>query len=214
MWSCVKSNLGINEQKCRKKLLKAVSKYSFLHIFLFLFLLQKKKVLTESDTVFFPEHDTDAISLSSKSVKRVETSLNLCLEKHRQLHTFTVDHLLWKLNSNRCKIYACISPLNRAGLPYLADHLNTKDEQQLICISLCDGAHFQGYIIDIDRSVIIQIDLLSNNKPENHTSQKITNLYFESNSSVRYGCLFKTRKQFDLNSCGAWLVAGFASHVY
>ena len=79
-------------------------------------------------------------------------------------------------------------------MPYFADHLNTKDEQQLICIPLCDGTHFKGYITDIDRSVIIHIDSLSNNKPENHTSQKIANIYFESNSNVRYVCLFKKKE--------------------
>ena len=127
------------------------------------------------------------------------------------MDTFIVDHLLWKLNSNKCKIYACTSPTNRAGLPYFADHLNPKDE--LICIPPCVTGPFQGYIIDIDRSVIIHINSLSNNKPENHTSQKIANLYFESISNVRYECLLKTRKQLDSNSCGAWLVAGFVSYV-
>ena len=81
-------------------------------------------------------------------------------------------------------ICACTAPINRAGFPCFVDHLNTKDEQQLICIPLCDAALFQGYIIDIDLSIIIHIDSLSNNKPENHTSQKIANLYFESNSNV------------------------------
>ena len=213
MWSCVQSDLVINEKSAAKKLLKAISKYSFWNAFLFLFLLQKKNILTECDTVFLPDHNGEAFSTSSKSVERVETSLNLCLEKHRQLGTFTVDHLLWKLNSNKCMIRACISPVNHAGLPYFADHLNTKDKQQLICIPLCDSAHFQGYIIDIDRSAIIHIDSLSNNKPKSNTSHKIENLYFESNSNVRYECLFKSRKQFDSNSCGAWLVAGFVSYI-
>ena len=95
------------------------------------------------------------------------------LEKHKQLDTFTVDHLLWKLNSNKCKTHACTSPINCTGLPYFTDHLNTKYEQQLICIPLGNGAHFQD-IIDIDR-----------NKTRNHTSQRIANLYFESNSNVR-----------------------------
>ena len=88
-----------------------------------------------------------------------------------------------------------------------------KDELQLICIPLCNSAHFQGFIIDIDRSLIIRIDSLSNNKTEDHTSQKVPNLYFESNSNVQYECLFKTREQLDSKSWGAWLVAGFPSYV-
>ena len=74
------------------------------------------------------------LRVNERVVEPVETSLNLCLEKHRQLDAFAVDHLLWKLNSNKCKIYTCTLPINRAGLPYFAKHLNTNDEQQLICI--------------------------------------------------------------------------------
>ena len=51
----------------KKKLLKAISKYFFWNTFLFLFLLQKKNVLTESDTVFIPEHDTEAIFKVSRT---------------------------------------------------------------------------------------------------------------------------------------------------
>ena len=91
--------------------------------------------------------------------------------------------------------------------------MNTKDQQQLICIVLCDDAHFQGYITDIDRSVIIHIDSLSNNKPENHTFRKIVIIYFESSSNIWYQYLFKARKQFDSNSSGSWLVAEFTSYV-
>ena len=158
-------------------MLKAISillKYFFVSPFI----TEKKNILIESDTAVLLEHDTEAISLSWKSVKCVETSLNLCLEKRRQVDTLAVDQLLWKLNSSKFKIYACTSPINRAGFLYFADHLNTKDEQQ----PLCDGAHFQEYMINTDQSVIIHIDSLWNNKPENHTSQKIANLYFESNS--------------------------------
>ena len=50
---------------------------------------------------------------------------------------------------------------NLPGLSYFANHLSTKDEQQLICIPLCDGAHFQGYIIEIDCSVIIQCQIIN-----------------------------------------------------
>ena len=181
MWSCIKSDLVINEKLPQKNCLKQSQKTLFEILFCFSFYYRKKRSNRKKYTVFLPEHDTEAISLSSKSVERIETSLNLCLEKHSQLDTFTVYHLLWKLNSNKCNKYACTSPMNRVGLPYFADHLNTKGEQKLFCIPLCDGAHFQGYIIDIGRSVIIDIDSLSNNKPESHISQKIANLYFESN---------------------------------
>ena len=86
-------------------------KILFLENFFVSLFITEKHILTKSDTAFFPEHDTEAIFLSLKSVERVKTSLNQCLVKHGQLETFTVDHLLWKLNSHKCKIYACTSPM-------------------------------------------------------------------------------------------------------
>ena len=136
----IKSVLVINEKSVAKKFLK--QSQSFWNTFSFLLLLQKKNILIESDTAVLLEHDTEAISLSWKSVECVETSLNLCSEKRRQVDTLTVHQLLWKLNSSTFKIYACTSPINRAGFLYFADHLKTKDEQQ----PLCGGAHFQEYI--------------------------------------------------------------------
>ena len=84
-------------------------KILFLENFFVSLFITEKHILTKTDTVFLPDHDTEVISLSSKSVYCVKTSLNLCLEKHTQLDTLTVDHLLWKLNSSKCKIYASTS---------------------------------------------------------------------------------------------------------
>ena len=91
--------------------------------------------------------------------------------------------------------------------------LYANDWKQLLCIPLCDGVHFQGYIVDINRYKIIHIDSLLSNNSNNRTSQKIAQNLFESETNVQYECLFPTRRQFDSNSCGVWLVAGIASSV-
>ena len=91
-----------------------------------------------------PEHDNEAVSLCAKSVNRVEKSLNQCLRQNKQLDTFAVDHLLSKLNSDICKVYACMSPVDRVGLPYFENYVKPNDGKQLLCIPLCDGVHFQG----------------------------------------------------------------------
>ena len=105
-----------------------------------------------------------------------------------------------------------MSPAQRVGLPYFEDYLKPDSDSRIFCIPLCDGIHFQGYIVDIDQNKIIHVDSLSTNNPNNQTSLKIANVFFKSNS-VQYESLFITRRQFDSNSCGVWLVSGVASLV-
>ena len=160
-----------------------------------------------------PDHEKEAVSLCAKSVNRVERSLSQCFRQNKQLDTFAVDHLLSKFNSDTCKVYAYVSPVDHVGLPYFENYVKPNDGKQLLCIPLCDGVHFQDYIVDINRYKIIHIDSLSGNNSNNQTSQKIAQNLFESETNVQYESLFSIRREFDSNSCGVWLVAGIASSV-
>ena len=160
-----------------------------------------------------PEHDNEAVSLCAKSVNQAEKSLNQSLRQSKQLYPFAVDHLLSKLNSDICKVFACMSPVHRVGLPYFENYVKPNDQKQLLCIPLYDGVHFQGYIIDINHNKIIHIDSLCCNNLNNRTSKKIAKSLFESETNVQCESLFATRRQFDSNSCGIWIVAGIASYV-
>ena len=84
--------------------------------------------------------------------------------------------------------------------------------KQLVSIPLCDGVHFQGYIVDINHNKIIHIDSLSSNNSNNGTSKKIAKSLFESGRNGQCESLFATRRQVDSKSCGIWLVAGIAGY--
>ena len=126
-----------------------------------------------------------------KAVNRVEKSLNRCL---RQIHLLLVIWLS-KLNSDICKVYAWMSPVDRVGLPYFENFGKPNDRKQLLCIPLCDGIHCQGYIVDLNNNKIIHIDssLFCNNL-NNRTSKKIAKSLFESGTNVQYESLFATRR--------------------
>lgn len=117
-----------------------------------------------------------------KAVNRVEKSLNRCL---RQIHLLLVIWLS-KLNSDICKVYACMSPVDRVGLPYFENFGKPNDRKQLLCIPLCDGIYCQGYIVDLNNNKIIHIDssLFCNNL-NNRTSKKIAKSLFESGTNVQ-----------------------------
>ena len=141
-----------------------------------------------------PERDNEAVSLCAKSVNGVEKFLNQCLRQNKQLDTSAVIHLLSKLHSDICKIYACMSPFNCVGLPYFENYVMPNYRKQLLCILLCDGVHFQGYIVDINRNKIIHIESLSCNNSNNCTSKTTVKSIFESGANVQYESLFATRK--------------------
>ena len=77
----------------------------------------------------------------------------------------------------------------------------TSWKENIICIPLSIGVHFQGYIVNIDKHKIINIDSLRWNPPVNQNSQPT------------FECLFSKRKHFNANSYRVWLVAGMYSHL-
>ena len=85
--------------------------------------------------------------------------------------------------------------------------------KNFLCIPLCDGVHFQGYVVDVCNKTIVHVDSLRNNNSKNATSKAIATTLFDD-ENINFKSYFKRRVQFDSNSCGVWLVAGIASYVH
>ena len=62
--------------------------------------------------------NSEAVSTTTETTKRVQTTLTKCLN-NGLADTFTIDHLLGKLNSENVRVLSCMSPINRVGLPYI-----------------------------------------------------------------------------------------------
>ena len=92
-------------------------------------------------------------------MERVTNNLDNCNFRNKLIDTFIVHHLLPKLNSDSVKIMSCLSPIDGVGLPYYEKYLKP-EKKSLICIPLCDGVHFQGYIVNIKEQKIVHIDSL------------------------------------------------------
>ena len=61
--------------------------------------------------------DSEAVSTTTETTKRVQTTLTKCLSNNDLTDTFTIDHLLGKLNSENVRVLSCMSPIDRIGLP-------------------------------------------------------------------------------------------------
>ena len=76
-----------------------------------------------------------------------------------------------------------------------------------------DGVHFQGYVVDVRKKIIVHFDSLRNKSSRNATSKAISRTLFD-NENINFESFFKERVQFDSNSCGVWLVAGITSYIH
>ena len=158
--------------------------------------------------------DSEAVSTTTETTKRVQTTLTKCLNNNDLTDTFTNDHLLGKLNSENVRVLSCMSPIDRVGLPYIQKYLQKSHicEKNILCIPLCDGVHFQGYVADVLKKEIIHIDSLRPANGKNPISNIIAKVLFEQ-KEIRFKLYFTTRVQFDSNSCGVWLIAAMAAYV-
>ena len=144
----------------------------------------------------------EATTVSESSTECARKDIHNCYFQNKLLDTFTVDHLLAKLNSSKISIRSCLSPIDKGWLPYYARYLKPSDidGKEFLCIPLCDGC------------VIAYIDSLLWKTADNPTARKIAKIFFKD-QDVTVQSLFSGRRQFDSNSCGMWLVSGIASFL-
>ena len=77
---------------------------------------------------------------------------------------------------------SCFSPIDDVCLLYSEKYLKPPEKKNVIYIPLCDGVHFQGYIVNIKEHKIIQISSLRWNQPENPTSFQIAKMLLKIQS--------------------------------
>ena len=157
--------------------------------------------------------DSEAVSTTTETTKTVQTTLTKCLNINDLTDTFPIDHLLGKLNSENVRVLSRMSPIDRVDLPYIQNYLRKSHicEKNILCIPLCDGVHFQGYVVDV--KAIIHIDSLRPAIGKNPISDIIAKVLFEQ-KEVRIKSYFTTRVQLGSNSCGIWLIAAMAAYFH
>ena len=89
---------------------------------------------------------------------------------------------------------SCMSPIDRVGLPYIQNYLKKSHicEKNILYIPLCDGVHFQGYVVDVLKKGIILIDSLRSANGKNPISDIIAKVLFEQ-KEIRFKSYFTTR---------------------
>ena len=124
--------------------------------------------------------DKEALSLDRRTTERVQRTLENCYRRGELIDTFTVDHVLSKLNQETVKITSCLSPIDRIELPYYKHFVKKSllDSFEYVCIPLCDGVHFQGYVIDKANCSVAHIDSLRPKSFQNPTATELGKIFF------------------------------------
>ena len=143
-------------------------------------------------------------------MERVTNNLDNCNFRNKLIDTFIVHHLLPKLNSDSVKIMSCLSPIDGVGLPYYEKYLKP-EKKSLICIPLCDGVHFQGYIVNIKEQKIVHIDSLRWDQTKIQPLFKLQKYCLKIQSQV-LNSFFRKENSLTLTT-SVWLLAGMSSYL-
>ena len=162
--------------------------------------------------------DTEAVSLNTNVCQntnaRVGKTLSNCDKRNQLTDMYCVDYLLSKVSSELVTVRSCLSTVERVARPCFKNYLNPNllKNNYFLCIPLCDGIHFQGYVVNSKEKRIIYFDSLRPNSAENPTSEEIATILF-GKVDVLYESYFTERKQYDTNSCGVLLTAVITSFI-
>ena len=129
--------------------------------------------------------DSEVVSKLDKTTERVKKTSHNCAERNQlTTDTFTIDHLLSKLSSNKVAVLSCLSAVEKIGLPYYVEYLKPSllEDKDYLCIPLCDGIHFQGYVINIKERKVVHVDSLRPNASDNPTAQMIAKIIFDGDN--------------------------------
>ena len=150
---------------------------------------------------------------------RLIKSINLCETKREWLETSVIDAALLNFSSTEIFICSAMNPKDGQTSPFYQTELaklkkkNKFKSARLIVLPLCDGSHFNGYIVDIVKKTIVFIDSMYPRK----TGRRSVGAYLADTllpgDNVLFSSFYDKRYQFDVHSCGAWLVLGMAGYI-
>ena len=159
----------------------------------------------------------DTVSFNDASRISILRQINGCETEGKLLNTHVVDQLLSVFNSNTCFIFPTYSTVSGNMSPYYGRFRGKSrldDAVELIVLPLCDGSHFNGYIVDLVNKHIVCVDSMYQPKYRKRSiGAKLRDTYFDAGVDITYTTYFEQRVQGDGHSCGAWMVVGMVAHI-
>ena len=97
-------------------------------------------------------------------------------------------------NDSKCFVFPTYSPSEGNMNPHFAKYIGKSEvdsEVELIFLPLCDGCHFNGYIIDLKNRSIVFVDSIYEAKTGKRSiGAKLKDTYFDSASDVTFSSFY------------------------
>ena len=103
----------------------------------------------------------DTATVDNENRLHILKMINMCETNGKLLDTRVIDQLLSVFNSEECFVCPTYSTVEGQMAPYYRkyiDKLRINENAELILVHLCNGSHFYGYIIDLERKIAVHID--------------------------------------------------------
>ena len=132
--------------------------------------------------------------------------VNSCEDRGQWLlSTLDLDQLLDILKEkDDVQIFPAYSPIEQRGLPLFASYVKLEKvviDSKILVIPLCDGSHFNGYVVNLKNNEVVKIDAMNPNPMETPVYKGLRDELFDSTDDVKFHSYFPTKMQFDSSSC-------------
>ena len=159
----------------------------------------------------------DIVEIDEDSRLLILKKINLCETKGQLLDTLVIDQLMIYFNDSKCFVFPTYSTSKGNTSPYFGNYTGRSELTagvDCIVLPLCDGSHFNGYIIDMRHKHIVFVDSMYQMKDGKRSIvAKLKDTYFNSATDVTNSSYYEQRVQYDSYSCGAWLISGFSAYI-
>ena len=125
----------------------------------------------------------DTVEINEEKRLLILKKINLCETKGQLLDTLVIDQLMCSFVDNKCFVFPTYSPYNENMSPYYGKYIGKSElstDVELLILPLCDGSHFNDYIVDIQKKKIVFVDSLYQVKNGKRSiGAKLKDVYFQ-----------------------------------
>ena len=164
------------------------------------------------------EMPPDTTTLDERTRLRLLEAINMCETMRQLLFTSVIDQVVSPFRSKDVSICPTFTPTDGQNSLYYKKELgklkNKLKTVKMIVLPLCDGSHFNGYIIDRNMKKFVHIDSMYPPKSGRRSvGSYLLDTFFPGVNEVQFMSFYDKRYQSDGHTCGAWLVLGMAGYI-
>ena len=174
-----------------------------------------------SESVIKITHDNvNEETMKEEYRMRLIKLINSCEIDRKLLDTSVVDQVLSPFGSLYVFICPTYTPKQGQNAPYYKEYLVNDQKKlnpdiEMVVVPLCDNYHFNGYVIDRKRKMIVHVDSMFHRlSGRRSVGSFLAKTFLPDEENVQFLSFYPKCIQKDAHSCGAWLVLGLVVTLF